>query len=218
MREISPDLRQKIIGEDPWIGSENGVLYWHLIHLGAQKICVEFAEIDTVHPVYGKSAALHCFLGDLYLNFSEELSDDFKLMIERLKFERIGRPDLLDLRKKPVSEITASLPHKGQDISENWIVGWDYLSSHNIGMYLRLGNLQRANTHFMRSLELSGENPTVFRELIQPTILLYMTPFVVQAGLAIREGFTPRGYPLIGWVNDAYKSAEKRIKEMKLPQ
>lgn len=198
MKDLPNNVLERMIKEDPWLGSESELLLLTMEQLPneiSRKVKVEIAEIDTVNPLYKDSAALHCLLGWVYQKLPEELSKEFKLNIEKLKLAKTGNEHLLDYGSKSVAEITASLPHKWQDLGENIMAANDYAASHIIGYYLLFNNATRAYNHMKKSLELSRNKPAVFKNLVKPIALSFMTPWVLE-GLDAYPDALNSGYHL----------------------
>ena len=216
---IDKAIAKKMVAEDSWFGSESAIQLMPVIQPSdiyvTPEVSITVAELETVE--HYSSPALHCLLGALYQKLPRELSEEFKLAIEKMKLTKTGREYLLDYGKRPSADITASLPHQGRDLGENIEAATDYLESHNIAAYLYFKNNLRALHHLEKSLELSGKNPTVFKQLIEPVAILYMTPFAFEAEFQALDN-QARGYLptakvpiLITFFNDTYKAAKMRV-------
>jgi len=222
MKALTRDIAEKMVAEDPWFRSQSAIQLMPVIQ-PSDNVAISFipetsiivAELETVE--YDNSPMLHCLLSDLYKKLSGELNEESKLTIEKLKLAKTGREYLLDYGKRSVAEITVSLPHQGRSLDENIKAATDYLESHNIAAYLQFNNNLRAYHHLEKSLELSGKNPTVFKQLIEPLAILYMTPFAIEASFKA-DCSQKSGYNLfeevpvlIGMLNDKYNAAKMRV-------
>jgi hypothetical protein len=225
MNDIGSAL-EKIRAEDSWLRSENGIAFFlhlglpegiHLTDLVDEKI-ISSTECDTVNPNYKESAALHCFLANLYQALPRELSDETKKEIE-LKKLKINNPRLigcLDMSPAKIarffSDKTIHIPGRDNRIfSVNLEAPTAYLQILTIKGYLGFNKSMRAYHHLESSLKLSGKNnQMIFKSLIEPNVLSYMALQLI----GHHEGSSDCiGYPLLGWINDFYKEAKQRVKQ-----
>ncbi len=227
MKEFTEEIFRKMMEEDHWLRSENGRELISIVQSSYDipatlPMAVEIAESDTADHIYKKSAALHCILGELYQSLPHELSDETKRVIELSKLERIGDQRLFECRNMSPSELadffsneTINIPlEEGRTFGINFEAAAAYIRLANIRNYMYSNNSTRAYHHFNESLKLSNEsNFTVFEQMVEPMVLLYMVP-LVQAGMAAFNGKIPNYisvYPLLGWLNDEYKAARMRV-------
>lgn len=216
MPALTSDTIDRMVLEDPWLGTLNGRLFMlaHLAGLSGEKSLIEAAELDTTDQPYKKSAALHCFLGEAYHSLPEEPTYDFKLAIEKAKLARAGTEYLLDFGQRPVAEIKASLPHRGNDLGENINAASDYARSHTIHGYVGSKKAARAYSHLNDAVRLSERNPAVFKHIVEPTIVAYLFP--IAAGLAASPLLLPSellggsGF-LLDELVTSFKAAQKRF-------
>lgn len=214
MEELSAETFARMQKEDSWIRSENGVLLLSYTQRLNDNPCdlettIQIAELETIK--HSQSAALHCYLGSQYHLLTKELSDGSKIEIERRKLQEIGREDILDLESKTMKEILASLPHEGNDIGESVRAATDLLHSWNISKYLGMNNVEREFKHLDISLDLSGQNPEVFKNIIEPIISLKISQLAtIYLGRAENEGYYVGDSFSEGFASH-YISARKRL-------
>ena len=218
MGKFTPEILAKMQDEDSWLRSKSGILLMsfaqasNCIPLGLETT-IQIAELEAVD--YDKSAALHHFLGSQYQMLSEELSDKLKLDIEKQKLKKAGKEYLLDYGKKSKDEITCSLPHKGMDLGENIQAAIDMMNSWSIINYLQKNNSQRVYHHLEQSLRLSGENPTVFKHLINPFASVKLGQMAINKGVRLEGKGKYDIYldynPAEAFFASSYKVARERL-------
>ncbi len=217
MPALTSDTIDRMMLEDPWLGTLNGRLLT-LVILSGQSLGelrhIEQAELDLADPSHNKSPALHCFLGEAYHSLPEEPSYEFKLAIEKAKLARAGTEYLLDFGQRPVAEIKASLPHRGNDWGENIQAASDYARSHTIHTYIDSKKAARVYSHLNDAVRLSERNPAVFRHIVEPTIVAYLLPKAV--GLAASPLLLPSELLggsglLLDELVTSFKAAQKRF-------
>ncbi len=211
---LTPEVLDKMILEDRWLGTLNGRLLILATLPGLSLRDIEVAELDLADPAYAKSPGLHCILGAAYHALQEGPNYGFKLAIEKAKLERMGRPDLLEFGQRRPAQITASLPHRGADMGENVMAALTYVESHNALAYVHSGKAARTYTHFNEAVKASTRNPTEFRHIVEPTIVAYLLPKAV--GLAASPLLLPSellggsGF-LLDELVTSFKAAQKRF-------
>jgi hypothetical protein len=185
MASLNEGTVQKMMNEDNWLRSPNGILTMMFASStgdfqdGCLETKIHMAEVDSM--VFNDSPALHGYLGTLYMGLKDELSPELKRQIEKDKVKQISKEYLFDYYTKTTAERIAALPSKGQDMGENINAAKEILDSCNIAMYVQHTNILRAQTHIEKALTLSKDNPTVFEHLIEPAALLLMVGWIPAA-------------------------------------
>ena len=210
MEKVSKNISDKMILEDSWLGSENAMELFSIINSSVGlpsylQMAVEIAEVNTANGG-DKSAALHNILGYLYHRLPNDLSEDIKLAIETVKLKEKGEQGLLDYMKMSAQEISDLFSNEkiavrfGEErVWINPLAANAYADSRSLVNYLHSSKSARAYNHFKESLKLSGKNPEVFRNLIEPNVLMYMLPFVFESHI------------LIDFLKDEYDLAKERL-------
>lgn len=128
---------------------------------------IETMELNTViHP---DSPIPHYLLASLYQALPEELSPEVRQHIEDEKLRTEGREGILDMPRN-VGSIIATM---GSDptVEQRFSAAYDYIHSANILDYLREGNVQRAVGHLQRAMSISRENPELYENTLNSTLL-----------------------------------------------